>query len=310
MAGVLVVIAAMMALVPVIPLLPLLVIAVALLGMGEGTLDVGGNTLIVWVHGDRVGPYMNALHFFFGVGAFVSPIVVAQAVLLSGDIVWAYWALALLMLPAFLWLLHVPSPSAPAAAGDGGNGQARPLLVALISVFLLLYVGAEASMAGWIYTYAMARDLGTATSAAYLTSAFWGALTAGRLLSVPLAARFRPETVVLADLFGCLVGVGLIGVSRGPAMVWTGTWLTGFAMAAIFPTAISLAGSRMTITGRVTGWFFVGSSAGGMTVPWLIGQLFERIGPQSAPLLIESALVTALGVYAVLMLGTGRCRLV
>jgi len=38
---------------------------------------------------------MNALHFFFGVGAFVSPIIVAQAILMTGDITWAYWVLAL-----------------------------------------------------------------------------------------------------------------------------------------------------------------------------------------------------------------------
>ena len=35
------------------------------------------NPLLVWVHGDEVGPAMNGLHFFFGVGAFLSPIIIA-----------------------------------------------------------------------------------------------------------------------------------------------------------------------------------------------------------------------------------------
>jgi len=101
-AGVLLLMAVMMAIVPTVPILWLLAIVLLVLGMGEGGLDVGGNTLLVWVYQDKVSPFMNALHFFFGVGAFISPIIVAQAVLLRGDITAAYWALALLMLPAFL----------------------------------------------------------------------------------------------------------------------------------------------------------------------------------------------------------------
>ena len=304
MAGVLALMAVMMTLVPLVPLLALLAVAVALLGMGEGALDVGGNTLIVWVHGERVGPYMNALHFCFGLGAFLSPIIIAQAVLLSGDITWAYWALALLMLPAFLWLLRTPSPPSPAAGGNGANGPARPLLVVALSLFLLLYVGAEASFGGWVYTYAVARGLGTATSAAYLTSAFWGALTLGRLLSIPLAAAFKAATVLLADLLGCLAGMALLVALPGSVVaLWAGALLTGFGMAAIFPTAIALAGSRMTLTGRVTGWFLVGASLGGMSLPWLIGQLFERVGPQVTMWLIGTALVAALGVFAAMTRG-------
>lgn len=52
-------------------------------------------------------------------------------------------------------------------------------------------------------------------------------------------------------------------------------------MASIFPTIILLAGERMHITGTVTGWFLVGSGAGSMLLPWLIGQIFARTGPQA-----------------------------
>ena len=43
---------------------------------------------------------------------------------------------------------------------------------------------------------------------------------------------------------------------------------------------ISLAEEQMPISGRATGWFFVGSSSGGMSIPWIIGQLFESLGPE------------------------------
>ena len=68
---------AMLALVPLIPELWLLVIILLVSGAATGTLDIGGNTLLVWVHRERVGPFMNGLHFFFGVGAVCAPIIIA-----------------------------------------------------------------------------------------------------------------------------------------------------------------------------------------------------------------------------------------
>jgi fucose permease len=74
----------------------------------------------------------------------------------------------------------------------------------------------------------------------------------------------------------------------------------GLGMASIFPTMIVLAESRMTVTGAVTGWFLVGSSAGGMTVPWLIGQLFESTGPRVTMLAILIDLLLAVVLWWVL----------
>jgi fucose permease len=62
----------------------------------------------------------------------------------------------------------------------------------------------------------------------------------------------------------------------------------------------------MKITGRVTGWFFVGSSAGGMSLPWLIGQLFESVGPKSAMFIIMADLVVAVAIFALLVFHSAR----
>jgi fucose permease len=86
------------------------------------------------------------------------------------------------------------------------------------------------------------------------------------------------------------------------AVVWLGTVGLGLSMASIFPTTLSLAERRMTITGQVTGWFFVGASAGGMALPWLIGQLFESVGPRVTVFAILIDLIVAVGVFVILML--------
>ena len=305
MGGVLLLLALLMALVPLVPWLWVLFGVMLLIGAASGTVDVGGNTLLVWLHGREVSPFMNGLHFCFGIGAFVSPLIVAQALRFSGGISWAYWVVASLMAPVALWLLRLPSPAAHSSSTDEQARKSNPLTVVLIATVLLLYVGAESSMGGWIYNYATATGLSNEAQAAYLTSLFWGIFTAGRLLSIPLVRRLSPRSMLLADWLGCLISVGaMVLFGNAPLTLWLGTAGVGLSMASIFPIMISFAERRMPITGQITGWFFVGASLGGMTLPWLIGQLFESIGPRAtmSAILVDLALATV--VFGVLMLWT------
>jgi MFS transporter, FHS family, Na+ dependent glucose transporter 1 len=319
MAGVLLLTSLVMLVIPMATMLWMLIVMLFLIGMFEGAIDVGGNTLLVWLHRDKVAPYMNAMHFFFGVGAFLSPIIIAQVVLLGGGMRWAYWVLALLALPVSVMVLRLRSPEPPgsSAAEPVAAGQpavAQPLgqdlrLVALIAIFFFLYVGAESGFGGWIATYAMETGLGDAVTAAYLTSAFWGALTLGRLLSIPIAARFTPRQVLLGDLIGCVASVAvLLFWPSVPAATWIGTFGAGFSMASIFPTTLSLAERHMKITGTITSLFFVGGSLGGMALPWLIGQLFERVGPQVTAGVIMGAVVLSFAIFMVIVVHTRRGR--
>jgi len=307
MGGSLLVMAAMMGAAPLLTQLGLLACAIFALGMAEGALDVGGNTLLVWVHQERVGPFMNGLHFFFGVGAFLSPLIVAWAMPDDGAIGRAYWTLAVLQLPAAAWLLRLPSPSGHAASGATSSERVNGRLVALIVLFFFLYTGAEVAFGGWIYSYAVGLRLSSHAVAAYLTSAFWGALTVGRLLAVPIALRFPPQAVLLADCVGCLASLAILLLgSQSLLATFSGTCGVGLSMASIFPAALSLAQGRMRITGRVTGWFFVGASGGGMTLPWLIGQFFETVGPRATIVILILDMAAAMAVLAVLTLQSAR----
>jgi FHS family Na+ dependent glucose MFS transporter 1 len=306
-------VASTLAMAPLFTQLWVLIPIVVILGMTQGAVDVGGNTLIVWVHGRKVGPYMSGLHFFWGLGAFLSPIVVGQALLLAGDIAWAFWMLAALLLPVAIWLLRLPSPTMVEAAPAGvvhspatdrpARGTSERTVVLLVVLLLFLFVGAEAGFGGWIYSYALALDLTSATGAAYLTSAFWGALTVGRLLGIPISSRVRPRWILLADALGCLVSAGILILwPTSQTAAWMGTTGMGLFMASIFPVALTLAERRVAITGKITGWFLVGASTGGMTLPLLMGQLFESVGPQSAIVLLSGYLILALCVLISLLL--------
>jgi FHS family Na+ dependent glucose MFS transporter 1 len=307
MGGAVLLIAAMMFLVPVVTYLWLLALVVLLLGTAEGLTDVGGNTLLMWVHRDDIKTFMNGLHFFFGLGALVSPIIVGLVLERTQDIYWAYWMLAALMIPGAVWLFRLPSPSPIVTKENQPARTAAPVLVALLALFMFLYVGAEVSYGGYVSKYALDSRLAPEAIAAYLASAFWGALTAGRFIGIPLSTRFSPRKILLADLLIVLAGMAVVMVMPGSlAILWLGTVIVGMGMASIFPTVLILAEQNMTITASVTSWFFVGSSLGGMVLPWLIGQLFPTIGPHAMAFVITITVVLNLILFFVVTIYTQR----
>ncbi len=293
--------AAFTALTPFVPLLWLLVGVLFITGAVQGILNIGGNALLVWVHGgSKVGPLMNGLHFFFGVGTFITPIIVAQLIARQGGLMWTYLLLAVIILPTAALAL-LPSPASPRAAQSINGGKNDAWLIVLISLVFACYNGASTTFGGWVYTYALNMNLANATNAAYLTSVFWGALTLGRLAAIPLAFRFSPRAILRADFVGALVSLlAMLFWPRSLAAVAITSAGLGFALASIYPTTMSLSGQLMTLSGRVTGLFAIGSSAGAMLVPWVTGQYFESAGPQSMTYVLVMDLLLALVVLALL----------
>jgi FHS family Na+ dependent glucose MFS transporter 1 len=291
-------------LIPISRSLEVLLFAFFISGLASGILDVGCNTLLIWTHGEKAGPFLNGLHFFFGVGSLIAPILLAQVLLRTGDIHWLYWTFAIACLPIMVWLWTLPEPKHANTTEKRKNTSFPVLPVLLIVILFVLYVGLELGFGNWIYTYALTLKLGTTITAAYLTSAFWGSFTLGRLLGIWISTRLRSLTILFIDFAGCAVSTVLIMLWKDSSLaLWIGTIGLGISMASIFPTFIMLAGERMKITGTITGWFLVGSGAGSMFLPWLIGQIFVRTGPEAMTtvLLIASIL---LFVFLLLFIST------
>jgi FHS family Na+ dependent glucose MFS transporter 1 len=265
------------------------------LGIAKSGLDVGCNTLLLWAHGEKSGPYMNGLHFFFGLGASIAPLILAWILSATGNIQWVFWLFALLSLPLALWFWRLPEPAPHTEAGENGTAPFPLIPVAMLVMAFLLYVGAEVSFGNWIYTYALTLGLGTTITSAYLTSAFWGTFTLGRLLGVWISARVRAFAILVVDLLGCFVSLGLILFRPDSAIaLWMGSIGLGLFMASIFPTTLLLAGERMRVTGAMTGWFLAGASVGAMFLPWGIGQAFAGYGAGAMPVLVLVTLVANL----------------
>ena len=291
-------------LLPMVPLLWVVAVVALVLGASSGLLDISCNTLLMWVHGHNVGPFMNAMHFCFGVGAFLAPMIIAAMSERSGGITWSLWALALLTLPAALALLVQTSPERRNTEHHADRAAAKRIdyrAVTLIAVFFFAFVGAELGFGWWVYTYVLELGLGTMVMATYITSLYWGAISLGRLAAVFLSMRFTPRTILWGTLPGSLVSMALIlALPESQTAIWVGTFGAGFTIGPLFPVILAFAERNMPITGRVTSLFFIGTSLGGMIIPWLIGQVFESVGPLVTMFAVMAAMIAATIAFAAL----------
>jgi FHS family Na+ dependent glucose MFS transporter 1 len=286
-----------MAAIPMMGSLPLLLAVVLINGIPNGMLSTGANTLLMWTHGEKSGPYINGLHFSFGLGAFLAPTIYAQMLNMGGSYQQAYWVLSGIAVPIALFMLLLPgNPEHPHRRVEKANGRGdllifMPIIIAGMA-FLFFYVSSEMIFANWIYTYALTLDLATATQAAYLTSGFWLAFTVGRMISIPVAARFNSQQILGFALTACiLITASIMATPRSFVFLWVCTLGIGFFMAPLWPMGYNLAGRSVKLTATVSSIILLGDSLGGMILPSLTGQAVEHFGVQTMIWLVFVSLV-------------------
>ena len=301
----------LLAIIPLANSLPLLLVIFFINGLPGGIINTGANTLLMWTHGKKAGPYVNGLHFAFGLGAFLAPTVFAQVLNLGGTYQQAYWALAALALPISLFLMFLPG--SPELRDEGEENEQRPAnlrqimpMIAVAMLFLFFYVGSELTYGNWIYTYAITLDLADATRAAYLTSGFWLSFTIGRAISSPVAARFKPTQILAVAFFGGLAALALaISAPSSLTVLWIATVAVGFFMAPVWATGYNFVGQSIKLTATVSSIIILGDSFGGVVLPWVTGQAIERFGAHTMPWLVISSFAIN-GLIFVIMLVQSR----
>jgi FHS family Na+ dependent glucose MFS transporter 1 len=305
--------AALFFLLPQVPWYGLVLGIFIVKGISVGLVNTGANTLLLWIHGKKAGPFVNALHFFFGLGSFLSPFVLGLLIASGGGDPAAYRLLATIDAAVGVYVLAflgapVSAPKQSSAADDRAPMPALAPIVLSAALFLFFYVGAELTFGGWVYTYAITLHLADAVRAAYLTSIFWLAFTIGRLISIPAALRFSPRQIIPVALAGCAGFLVLLILMPGSSMI---LWITaagiGFCMAPIWPTGYTLAGQSVRLTARVSSLILLGDSIGGMMLPGVMGLLMERAGATAmTPVVLGSLSATFLAFLGILFFGKTR----
>ncbi|MCJ7717517.1 MAG: MFS transporter [Anaerolineales bacterium] len=263
-----------------------LIFVAMIMALATGLVDVGVNTLLFRVPDIKIAPVMNGLHFFFGVGSFFAPLILSITLKATQGIQWGFLGLALFVLVILVQFIQLKEPkSTPVDRTEQESESSvasinRPLLIWVVALFFIAFVGVEVGYGDWISTFAIRSGLTSETAAILLTSTYWGAFTLSRLFSIPLAAKLKLKTILIADVVGMFAGLGLVFLFPGKIdLLWVGTIILGFSVASLFPTMLTYVESMLPMTGKTTSIFFVSGSIGSIILPWVIGRTVESIGP-------------------------------
>ncbi|XP_019063992.2 sodium-dependent glucose transporter 1 [Fukomys damarensis] len=273
----------------------LLVVMMSVFGVSYGTMDTGGNVLILALWGDKGAPHMQALHFSFALGAFLAPLLakLALGTTVSAEnhtepdlhppalnqspeagpdplfaapddlnLLWAYASVGAytFVVSVFLFALFFKKPSkhgkSTASAQVSRRAKYHKALLCLLFMFFFFYVGAQES------------------EAAGLNSIFWGTFAACRGLAIFFATCLQPGTMILLSNIGSLVSsLFLVLFDKNPLCLWIATSVYGASMASTFPSGISWLEQYTSINGKSAAFFVIGGALGEMAIPAVIGIL-------------------------------------
>jgi MFS transporter, FHS family, Na+ dependent glucose transporter 1 len=300
--------AVLMFFIPEVPWFGVLLLLCVLKGVSGGLINTGANLLLTWTFREKSSPIINALHFFFGLGSFLSPFVFGFLLSAHGTYHDMYRLLGCVgiivgILALFLIQDAKPAPQEKPTGGKAVAPSVAPFAIAA-GLYLFFYVSAEITYGGWVFTYATTRSLMDAVNAAYLTSLFWFAFTVGRLISIPLSMRFSPARIIPFAIAGGL-GFLALGIALPPSgyLLWVISAGTGFCMAPLWANGYSLASRSIPMTAKVSGLILLGDSIGATILPGLLGVVIERAGAEYVfPIMTTSLLLTFFAFSAMILL--------
>jgi len=285
------------------PILALLLVSAFLVGLGQGAIDISTNVLVAAVFPkEKVVSAVNLLHFAFGAGAVLAPVIASAAVGQWGTPMPALYLAALIGLGTLLLgsrLLLNPS-AAPQGEGQGESVLYRAPALWLLALLMFLYVGGEMGVGGWTTVYLTRTSSLAASSIALVVSTYWLALTVGRLVGAALGTRISSGALLILSVLGSVLGA-LIILFGGGSVAWTvlGTLLVGVSYGPIFPTAVVMATELFRFApSRAVSVVISLSSLGGMVLPPLQGVLLERVSPFASVGLVAAGSV---GMLAMLL---------
>jgi MFS transporter, FHS family, glucose/mannose:H+ symporter len=281
----------------------LLWVSLFIVGMGLGTLELGPNAIIVSLHHERKGMFLNLMSVLHGLGSMLAPLFVGW--LFELDLSWRTvyrWDLPLIavFILIFLFLRFPKSEEKTQLEFREIPHIAFKGKLPLFHVAIAAYVSAEIGMAAWLVTFLQqARGQGVVASNQGL-SIFFGLVMLGRFIGSFVVHRVGYLRSILIATLGAIASVviGLFG---------TGNWvfflpITGFFLSIIFPTITAAASDlRTEKVNTVLGVLFTFAGLGGLLGPWLIGLASNKLGLQAGFSANIAFLVVLLIAVALLM---------
>uniref|UniRef100_A0A8C2VV66 Major facilitator superfamily domain containing 4A n=1 Tax=Chinchilla lanigera TaxID=34839 RepID=A0A8C2VV66_CHILA len=154
-----------------------------------------------------------------------------------------------------------------------------------ITAALVLFMtdGMTGAYSAFVYSYAVEKPLSVGHKlAGYLPSLFWGFITLGRLISIPVSSRMRPATMVFINLVGVVVTfLVLLIFSYNVIFLFSGTASLGLFLSSTFPSMLAYTEDILQYRGCATTVLVTGAGVGEMALQMLVGLIFQAQGSYS-----------------------------
>ncbi|KAF9265534.1 MFS general substrate transporter [Marasmius fiardii PR-910] len=306
---------------------PVFVIAYTINGVGLSIQDAQANGFVAALK-KNAETKMGLLHAVYGVGAFAAPLVSTRFSRLERWHFYFLCSLGFAIINTTLVVLifrfkvqEVCLEQIGQPAGEQNQNQDSPTRnhgtfrqilshrnVHLMAFFILVYVGVEVTIGGWIVTFVI-RERHGGPDAGYISSGFFGGLALGRVLLLwfnKLVGERNAMFIYAALAIGLELVVWLVPSLISGAVAVS---FVGFLLGPMYPITMNYAGCtlpRWILTGAI-GWIAGFGQAGSAVFPFMTGALAGKFGIKSLQPLLVAMMVGMMILWGVLCL-TGRRR--
>ncbi|XP_050841332.1 major facilitator superfamily domain-containing protein 4A isoform X1 [Serinus canaria] len=151
------------------------------------------------------------------------------------------------------------------------------------ALVLFMTDGIVGEYSGFVYSYAVEEPLAVVHKVAgYLPSLFWGFITLGRLISIPVSYRMKPATMVFINVVGVLITFLLLLIfSSSVVFLFVGTASLGLFLSSTFPSMLAYTEDILQYKGCATTVLVTGAGIGEMVLQLLVGSIIHDRGSYS-----------------------------
>jgi MFS family permease len=261
---------------------PVAVVGAALLGFGNGAMDVAMNAIGVQVETARRRPVMSSFHAFFSIGNLLGAAAVlglAAAFDLAGGAIVTplLLTLAALAVVVLVVLLRIAPAAAPVEHRDAEGGRIRiPRAAYVLGVMALAFGLSEGTAVDWssIHITDVARvDPTTGAVGLVAVSAFMVVI---RLFGDRLVTRFGRRAIVRFGGVSAALGYLAVTLVDSLPLLVAGWALVGLGVGMIAPQVYAVAGHLGG--GRVLAVVVTFGYAAFLAGPAVIGFLVRHVG--------------------------------
>ena len=199
-------------------------------------------------------------------------------------------------------------PSTPRQNGNRKKSRTAEAISNKITwecaVFLLVYVGIEVALGGWIVTFMLRVRKGSNFASGLVSTGFWAGVTVGRIILGFVTARlFKTEKHAIATYITACVGLELLfWLVPSFAVSAVAVSFIGFFLGPLFPAAVVAATKLLPKHLHVAGIGFAAAfgASGACIFPFAVGAIAQARGVQVLQPIILALLVMDLALWWVI----------